>query len=304
MRFNSRDQRRFKQSSKSQCRDCLHILKISRASNPPAGRSASQFGTTTSKGKRLPADAGVPWKEKGARAAVLLSFTTMAPESTRPFILHLFRPSAVSHRKQKQSTKRMAPHQRCVVRTNLHSFLLLTFFLFLHVPQMVPGVGACSCLGPTGSTGIERAASVHENPKNLIHIVFRGSILEIFSYKQEVNLPRDETWNAEFQNVTFSVDEILFNSDPTGSLPPNILVGDDGNMTAHTSTMTECCLCGLTIRGAVGEGYLVQLSTLSPETLNICDVTCSFEDDIFEGSGRICNDTANALRQEIGRAHV
>ena len=63
-------------------------------------------------------------------------------------------------------------------------------------------------------------------------------------------------------------------------------------------------MCGLTIRGAVGEGHLVQLSTRSPETLNICDVTCSFEDDIFEGSGGICIDMANALRQEIGNAEV
>ena len=189
-----------------------------------------------------------------------------------------------------------------VNKSNLQSFLLLCF-LFLHAPRMLPGVMACSCAGPAsgGGTGTEIAAKVRENPNNWIHIVFRGIILEETTYSQEVNFRRDEIWNAEFQNVTFSVDEILFNSDPTGSLPPNVFVGDDGNMTASTSTMTECCMCGLTIRGTGGEEYLVQLSTHSPETLNNCDVTCSFGD---EYSGRICNDTANALRQENGNAEL
>ena len=166
--------------------------------------------------------------------------------------------------------------------SRISNFFLLLAFLALFTP---PSTQGCSCLGPTGSTGAERAASVREL-SDWIHIVFRGAILEKTSY--DVG-----EWET-YQNVTWSVDEILYNSNELGSLPANVRRDDNGSMTAQTSTMTTCCLCGKTIQGAVGEEYLVQLSTHRPETLLYCDLTCSIEDN------SLCNDTASALRQNAG----
>ena len=145
---------------------------------------------------------------------------------------------------------------------------------------------ACSCMNP-GDTGAERAAYVQNS--EWTRLVFVGRVLNETSYSTggEVfdggvaSMPRD------FQNVTFSLDETLFNSNSSGSFPPNVIVGDYGTMTVETHTETTCCLCGLTI-GEVGTEYLVELGKNS-ESLISCGITCQ------TNGWEVCEDTVTAL---------
>jgi len=154
----------------------------------------------------------------------------------------------------------------------------------------IPTAMACSC-GPLGDTGAERAETVRKS--DWVHLVFVGRVLEKNSYT--IN-NEDNDWGdypPEFQDVTFSLDETLFNGAEDGSLPQNVVVGGDGSMKVRTSTETTCCICGMVVDGEVGTEYLISLSKYEPESLSSCDINCLTDEPI-------CADTVTALRSRSG----
>ena len=147
-----------------------------------------------------------------------------------------------------------------------------------------------------GDTGAERAAYVQNS--EWTRLVFVGRVLNETSYSigGEVFDGGVASMPREFQNVTFSLDQTLFNSNSSGSFPPNVIVGDDGTMTVETHTETTCCLCGLTI-GEVGTEYLVELGKNS-DSLSSCGITCQTDADggnVPNTWGSLCADTVTAL---------
>ncbi|KAL7547447.1 hypothetical protein ACHAWF_010741 [Thalassiosira exigua] len=141
---------------------------------------------------------------------------------------------------------------------------------------------ACSCCD-RGGTPAERANYVLCS--DWVPYVFVGRVLNVTSYEID-----DDDYIPEFQNVTWSVEEPLFNGHEDGSLPQNVQVGEDGTMTADTSTETTCCLCGMSVWGGEGARYLISLSGWGG--LSMCDVNCIIDPK----HGTFCADTVAALR--------
>lgn len=155
-----------------------------------------------------------------------------------------------------------------------------------------------------GDTGAERAAYVQNS--EWIHLVFVGRVLKEASYSiggEALDGGVDShAFPREYQNVTFSLDETLFNSDGNGALPSNVIVGDDGSMTVETHTETTCCLCGLSVSG-IGTQWLVELEKSRPLGLSSCGITCPIATDgasVPNTWGGICADTVSALGGAVG----
>lgn len=157
----------------------------------------------------------------------------------------------------------------------------------LVVVRSLPSAGACSCMD-TGATPAEAAAFTTGSEHLHTELVFVGRVLDEVSYGISDDNEGAPYEFRSWQNVTFSLEEILFHRDADGALPPNVLVGDNGTRTVATSTETTCCLCG---QGGFAVGKARHLVVLdSGLGLSACNVNCR----LAEGS--FCEDVAEALR--------
>lgn len=146
-----------------------------------------------------------------------------------------------------------------------------------------PAVKGCSC-AERGGTAADEADYIREN-SDWYKMMAIARFVNETSYKivEEGGSPDLEPYPFTYQNTTFIVKEIVFNSDSSGTLLSSAIdIQPDGTMMYQTSTETTCCLCGRTLPAQnIGQDYLLPISISGG--LSTCEIICNVEDEFCNG---------------------
>ena len=132
-----------------------------------------------------------------------------------------------------------------------------------------------------GDTGAERATTVKSN--QWTNLVIIATLTDETTF----------TDGLDYQNTTFTVNEIVYQRNPDSPLENYVDVQQDGTMLVHKTTMT--CVCGreLSVED-IGSDYLLEISEYG-DSFSACSASCRYSDsrsDVPE----LCHDTAAELR--------
>jgi len=169
---------------------------------------------------------------------------------------------------------------------------LLTVLL---LAAAVSSVHGCSCMNP-GDTGAERASTIKSNEYT--------NLVVIATFEDETSWTEDDHgFPTDYQNTTFTVQEIVYQRDSDSSLENYLEVQDDGTMLVHKTTVTTCCLCGQEMKADdIGSDYLLEISEYG-DSFSTCSASCRYTDsrsDLPEWEldrEELCHDTADELRE-------
>jgi len=164
-------------------------------------------------------------------------------------------------------------------------FLLTSWLLLLLLPDVVHG---CSCVWP-GDNAAARANHIINDGWTSIAVIARFINETSYSSNYDEN---DDDYLLTFQNTSFVVNEIVYNRDPNGTLPSDLIdIQADGTMVFSATTETSCCICGRYIPPeTIGKDYFLPISGSS---LSDCADVCLVEQEW-------CNDIATELRNMSG----
>ena len=139
-----------------------------------------------------------------------------------------------------------------------------------------------------GDTGAERATTIKNN--EWTNLVVIATFTDETSWTED-----DHGFPTDYQNTTFTVNEIVYQRNPDSPLENYVDVQQDGTMLVQKTTVTTCCLCGheLSVED-IGSDYLLEISEYG-DSFSACSASCRYSDsrsDVPE----LCHDTAAELR--------